>query len=244
MKQEKINYLVFENYLDKDRALAISKEIDEIPEDVFIKYSEPGFEFNKFTYNQWPGFGEKTSELLKELLSEEQCRIFELMFDFKKLYADFGLWGGGIHKTKEGGYLAVHRDFNVLPGTYHKKKRWRRVLNLIIYLSDWKVSDGGALEFWKHDGSEKVVSIDPVFNRGVVFDTRGCYHGHPYPFKGLARKSIAVYFYEEATVPDEDLKSTDYLALPWMDDSPEYQESRRRRSDASLRYRKKLTSGI
>ncbi|WP_367947230.1 hypothetical protein [Sphingopyxis sp. BSNA05] len=53
------------------------------------------------------------------------------------------------------------------------------------------------------------VSVPPIFNRAVIFDTgKMCFHGHPHPLKlpkGLTRRSMALYFYSVQTPADSDV---------------------------------------
>ncbi len=103
--------------------------------------------------------------------------------------------GGGYHRTSTGGHLSVHADFNL-----HEKLRLRRRINVLIYLNkDWNEQFGGNLELWETDMSARVRSIEPLFNRCVIFNTDDTsYHGHPDPLatpRNVARRSIALYYY-------------------------------------------------
>jgi Rps23 Pro-64 3,4-dihydroxylase Tpa1-like proline 4-hydroxylase len=147
-------------------------------------------------------------------------------------------WGGGLHMTKKGGYLSVHKDFNVLPTTYKDDRQMLRCINIIGYINeDWKEGDGGELEFWDRDGKECVSKVEPLFNRWVIFDTRNNFHGHPYPYKGNSpRISIASYYYTRVNTEENEWMSTVYLRLPWMEESEEYKKMREERADSKIRY--------
>jgi Rps23 Pro-64 3,4-dihydroxylase Tpa1-like proline 4-hydroxylase len=170
--------------------------------------------------------------------SPEIIDFISKIVNLNPLLVDEKRWGGGLHKTKKGGYLSVHKDFTVLPTSYKDEEQMLRCVNLIGYLnSDWKEEDGGHLEFWDSNG-EKVVSKVPIkFNRWVIFDTRNNYHGHPIPYQGeTPRISIASYYYTREKIEGSKWSSTEYLKLPWMEDSEEYQEKRRERSNHEKRY--------
>ena len=158
------------------------------------------------------------------------------------LLVDDDRWGGGLHMTKKGGYLSVHKDFNVLPTSYKDDLQMLRCVNIIGYLNkNWKDGDGGELEFWKKDGSEGLARIEPKYNRWVIFDTRNNFHGHPYPYQGDSpRISIAAYYYIKTNVIEDEWMSTVYLKLPWMDESEEYKGMREERANHKLRYSKLL----
>ena len=103
--------------------------------------------------------------------------------------------GGGFHEIKSGGKLGVHADFRI-----NEKLHLSRRLNLLIYLNkDWKTDFGGDLEIWNRAGSKCIKSIQPIFNRCVVFNTDATsYHGHPDPLNTppeITRKSAALYYY-------------------------------------------------
>jgi hypothetical protein len=126
--------------------------------------------------------------------------------------------GGGLHETERGGRLGVHADFNL----YAPLNLVRRV-NLLIYLNpDWRPEYGGHLELWDATMSRCVTSVEPVFNRCVVFNTdKTSFHGQPEPLncpEGMSRRSIAVYYYSApgaALVENDDLNQrTDYKARP------------------------------
>jgi Rps23 Pro-64 3,4-dihydroxylase Tpa1-like proline 4-hydroxylase len=82
-------------------------------------------------------------------------------------------------------------------------------VNLLIYLNkDWDERWGGALELWDRSGRQCVRSVQPVFNRAVLFDTSNfSYHGHPHPLAcppERSRKSVALYYYSLECPTDAD----------------------------------------
>jgi Rps23 Pro-64 3,4-dihydroxylase Tpa1-like proline 4-hydroxylase len=86
----------------------------------------------------------------------------------------------------------------------HPKLKLQRKLNLILYVTEnWNLEWGGGLELWSHNTQtnrpdKKIVTIDNIFNRVVLFDTtQNSWHGFPEPItcpEGTYRKSIAVYY--------------------------------------------------
>ena len=95
--------------------------------------------------------------------------------------------------------MNVHLDYSI-----HPKLKLQRKLNLIIYLEEnWNLEWGGNLELWSHNQEKnkphkKIVTIDNIFNRAILFDTtQNSWHGFPDPLtcpKGKYRKSLAVYY--------------------------------------------------
>lgn len=112
--------------------------------------------------------------------------------------------GGGLHETKAGGHLGVHADFNV-----NQRLRMLRRVNAIVYLNkNWQDAFGGNLELWSRDMKTRVKSVEPVFNRCVIFATgANSFHGHPDPLatpEGTTRRSLALYYYTaSAAILDE-----------------------------------------
>ena len=82
--------------------------------------------------------------------------------------------------------------------------------NLLIYLNkEWHSNWKGNLElFHQNDLSSPVVSVEPIFNRCVIFTTTSfTYHGHPDELacpKSKSRKSIALYYFSTGR-PDSEV---------------------------------------
>ncbi|MDP9046134.1 MAG: 2OG-Fe(II) oxygenase [Pseudomonadota bacterium] len=124
--------------------------------------------------------------------------------------------GGGFHEIGTGGKLGIHADFRI-----NNKLHVSRRMNVIVYLNEnWKPEFGGSLELWSRDMQSKVKSVEPVWNRCVIFNTDAdSYHGHPDPLttpEGVLRRSIALYYYTASkSVYDEvPNMSTLYAARP------------------------------
>jgi hypothetical protein len=153
-----------------------------------------------------------TRHLIYELNSQLFINFLEDLTGFNCLVPDPYMEGGGLHAVLPGGRLEVHADFNSHPQT-----RFRRKVNLLLYLNDdWDSSYAGELELWDKNMKACVRSVEPIINRMVIFNsTSTSFHGHPEPLKcpeNRIRKSIAVYYYS----PDQadDYKTTDYKERP------------------------------
>lgn len=230
-------YVAIDGLFDESFIKECEAEFLRIDESEFFRYSDKYFEFDKHSMNDVERMPDSLKRLFSYIHSEEFIKFVEEVVGIDRLIVDEKRWGGGLHMTKPGGYLSIHKDFNVLPDSYANDRQLLRCINLIGYLTDEEQSDSdGQLEFWDGELREKV---ENRFNRWVLFDTRDCYHGHPYPFKGSKpRMSIASYYYIEQEVEEEKWSSTEYLKLPWMDDSEEYAARRIERSNPKIRYEK------
>jgi len=175
-----------------------------------VKWTEP-YQVNKFywphdieTANNMPNDLPTISALVNYLNSPIVLKYLEELTGIDNLISDELLMGGGLHKITSGGKLAIHKDYNVHP----VKKMYRR-LNLLIYLNkDWKQEWEGNLELWDKDHTNLEVSVEPLFNRAVIFTiSEDSLHGHPVPLntpKNVSRNSIALYYFTEINPYDED----------------------------------------
>lgn len=170
---------------------------------------------NKKTLNLWHLFPKETYQTFQELCRQR----------IQGAIADFGLHGGGWHIHADGGNLNPHQDYEI-----HPMLNMQRKFNLIIFLSsDFKTEYGGHLGLWSGDDKEPKelqVSIAPIFNRAVIFDTtQNSWHGLVSPVlcpESVYRKSLAVYYLNQGTgertkamfAPREEQKNdTEVLAL-------------------------------
>lgn len=231
------NHVVLQDLFDSDFIKICEKEFLDLSDEDFFKYSDPYFEFEKYTLNNLDKMPENLKRLFIYIHSDEFVSFIQKITGLENLKVDEKRWGGGLHKTKHGGYLSIHKDFNVLPDSYLNTKQLLRCINVIGYLTDEDQEfNNGSLEFWK-DG--KITKLLNQFNSWVIFDTRNNFHGQPFPFKGKKpRMSIASYYYIEEKIDSQIWKSTDYLKLPWMEESTEYEKARAIRSNPKIRYSK------
>jgi hypothetical protein len=129
-----------------------------------------------------------------------------------ELLPDPYLQGGGYHRMPPGSFFQVHVDRNVAYDT-----GLRRRLAVIIFLNKaWKPEYGGDLELWSADGLHREVTIEPVFNRAVIFEVASPnYHGVPVPIAcpvGRSRNSFLVYYHTAGTEGSEDIAHSSIFA--------------------------------
>jgi Rps23 Pro-64 3,4-dihydroxylase Tpa1-like proline 4-hydroxylase len=170
----------------------------------------------------WDHFGIKTVEMklgsaheeffpsplrraIHDLNSGPFVEFLERLTGIEHLLPDPHLAGGGIHLSRAGDHLGIHADFN-----WHPRIQAHRRLNLLVYLTpEWQSAYGGELELWDTTGTRLERSVEPVFNRAVIFTTRSdTFHGHPNPWAapaGIHRQSMALYYYTSSR-PAEELR--------------------------------------
>ena len=113
-----------------------------------------------------------------------------------------------------GSFFHVHVDRNVAYDT-----GLRRRLALIVFLNKaWKPEYGGHLELWSADGLHREVSIEPIFNRTVIFEVASAnYHGVPAPIAspaGSSRNSFLVYYHTVGADGSEDIAPHSSIFAP------------------------------
>lgn len=151
------------------------------------------FAKNKYEKSGFASFGQISKALYDDLISERFQRWLSALCG-RDIWVDREFHGGGLHQGGAGSFLDMHVDFNVHP--LHSE--WLRDLNILLYLNkDWKEEYGGQLKL-RNRKNDECLSVDPVFNRCVVMETRDyTLHGYdPIRFPGGEyRRSIACYAY-------------------------------------------------
>lgn len=149
--------------------------------------------------------------------SNEFLTLIEHITGIKGLLYDPHYIGGGTHNNLDGQELDPHVDF-----THHPITSYHRRLNLIVYLNhEWHASWGGHIEFHRnprlHPSEDDITSIEPLFNRAVIFETNNhSWHGFPaiqLPAEKsqLSRKSFALYYYTRQRTDAVEPHSTIYV---------------------------------
>jgi hypothetical protein len=169
---------------------------------------------------------------IHELMEKEFVDFLEALTSIHGLTVDHHLNGAGLHQSVRGGKLDIHADYN-----YHPKTKLDRRINVLIYLNqNWDREWKGNLEFWDESMSSCVTSIEPIFNRMVIFSTTDtAYHGFPDPLEcpeSMSRKSIAMYYYTNGR-PDHERSSphsTLYQKRPQDPDDQALSDLRLKRS--------------
>jgi len=158
----------------------------------------------------------KVRRVFHFLNSAPILQFLEGLTAIHSLIGDPYFQGGGFHEIRRGGKLRIHADFRV-----NERLHLIRRVNLLLYLNKgWDIHFGGALELWDAEMKSMKQSIDPLFNRCVIFNTNSnSYHGHPDPLKtpdGLTRRSIALYYYtaSDRVYEEEPPSSTVFFARP------------------------------
>ena len=204
-------HIVIDNFLNEESANKILENFEDVS-----KWTNCSLvnNFQKYQLNEKNLMNTTSLGLFEELGSKEFLKIVSNITGIKNIFLDMELDGGGLHQIFDKGSLNIHTDYN----SHIKNKSWKRVLNILIYLNkNWKEEYKGDLELWDSQVKNKIKTIQPLFNRCVIFRTdRKSYHGHPEKLNlpdGFSRKSIAAYYFIEE-YKEIDLFPTNFVARP------------------------------
>jgi hypothetical protein len=203
-------HIVIDEFFEPGAVDEVLAEVDAVDRSKrYAKFLDRETGHNKFAF--FPdAVGPKTAHLAQCLNSGPFLAYLEKLTGIPNLIADPSYFGGGVHWIDNGGYLEVHADFNHL-----KKYNLARRINLLLYLNkDWKDEYNGHLELWDRPTMTKRKTVAPLFNRAVIFSTvKEALHGHPTPLSappGVARRSLALYYYTNTWEPAVQAHTTLY----------------------------------
>jgi hypothetical protein len=116
-----------------------------------------------------------------------------------QLLPDPYLQGAGYATMRPGDFFQVHSDRNVAYDTGLSRR-----LAMIVFLNKaWDPGYNGELELWNDAATRCEVSVEPFFNRTILFEVADPnYHGVPDPIacpEGQSRQSFIVYYHTVGT---------------------------------------------
>ncbi len=195
LQKKNFPYVVIDNFFKKNIAIKLEKEFPKYENKILHEYKN--FCEIKKSLNNWNIFPPLTYKTFTILNSNEVIKLLTKKLKLQKMYADFGLNGGGWHMMNKKGKLNPHLDYFI-----HPKINKQRKFNLIIFLTNgWREKWGGELCFYKENKKDKKLhgelfkKIYPKFNRAVFFDvSMNSWHGVNSIKVNKIRKSIAVYY--------------------------------------------------
>lgn len=139
--------------------------------------------------------GDAGNRLLSVLHSAAFQYLLSEITGIWQLLPDPYLQGGGHALMRRGGYFKIHADRNVAYDTGLTRR-----LALIIFLNrNWPPEYGGQLELWDPQAKGCVTSIEPTYNKTILFEVaHPNYHGVPTPLScppERMRQSFLVYYH-------------------------------------------------
>ena len=192
-------HIVVDNFLTPELCEGLLQEFPGFDEKLAV--NENGEIGRKSVHEKVRSLG-RSYECLDDLAASDEFRQWvSTVTAIPNLQYDPYYFGGGTHENLHAQGLDPHVDF-----THHPMTGEYRRLNLIVYLNkEWDSGWGGNIELHRNPRNrpeqDEIVSVEPVFNRAVIFATHHTsWHGFPpidLPSKkqGLSRKSFALYYY-------------------------------------------------
>ena len=187
-------HLIIDDFADADRLRRALKIVERAALKDLGARNDNLFQKNKYENPRFFELCDEFQELHEDYLSLRFQNILR-MITGDEVFIDPDHHGGGLHLGVKASKLDMHSDFSHHP----KHPTWFRNLNVLLYLNDdWQPEYGGALQI-RDDRSNAELTIEPLFNRLLLMQTRSyTIHGHGmtnFP-AGKYRTSIAAYAYD------------------------------------------------
>jgi Rps23 Pro-64 3,4-dihydroxylase Tpa1-like proline 4-hydroxylase len=213
------HHIVIDNLFQPEVAKNIADEFPAHDSNVWTALYNNPIEVKK-TCNHWDKFPQSIYSALFYLCSQEFISKLSIVVGKEKIYADYGLNGGGMHSHTRGGKLNIHKDYSI-----HPKINYMRNYNIIVYMEpEWKPEWGGGIQLWDHDAETDqpksvIAEVENRFNRAIIFDTtQNSWHGLPKEITcppEQSRKSLACYYMSEIDEGTEERNRA--LFIPYED---------------------------
>lgn len=189
-------HIILDDTFDNSLLDRVCQEIPRIDDETWVRENDE--RIKQFNHRSPVTLSEAASELVTLLHSAAFLYFLSEMTGIWELLPDPYLQGASYHVVPRGGFFDVHVDRNVAYSTGLTRR-----LALMLYLNKgWKTEYGGQFELWNETGTQRVKSVEPVFNRCLIFEvTDTSYHGLPVPVAcppGQTRNSFAVYYHTVA----------------------------------------------
>lgn len=209
-------HAVIDNAISENLINAMNDSFPSLDDDCWEHTKTPGIEMkSRTTWTSEFDIPDALSFGVRILNSAPILRAMSEMLEIPKLMPDPYFTGGGLNVTEAGGLLDVHVD-----GNYHDASGMNRRVNALLYLNEiWQPEWGGQFGLYSDDGQTLYKSIDPTFNRLVIFDTHDkSFHGLPNPIvcpPNIVRKSVLLYYYTVAERPSDQNSHADPHSALW-----------------------------
>ncbi len=128
-----------------------------------------------------------------ELVRRMLCLPISELLGVEDAFGDWNCHAAGLHAMPAGSSLGVHLD-----GDHHPITGWQRAANAVLYVNGtWQADWGGAFELWDADGKACLETIEPRFNRLVLFEPTDVAWHAVAPVRGPAmRQTLTVFFWK------------------------------------------------
>jgi hypothetical protein len=205
-------HIILDDLFDPCLLDRVCQEIPKIDDTTWVRENDD--HIKQFNHRSPVLLGEAASQLVNLLHSAAFLYFLSEVSDIWELLPDPYLQGASFHVVPRGGFFDIHADRNTAYSTGLVRR-----LALMLYLNKgWQSEYGGQFELWNETGTQRVKSIEPGFNRCLIFEvTNTSYHGLPNPVAcppGQTRNSFAVYYHTAAKAEDGDIKAHTSVYAP------------------------------
>jgi len=205
-------HITLDNVFESRLLDRVCEEIPRIDDETWVRENDD--HIKQFNHRSPVSLGGAASELVNLLHSAAFLYFLSEVTGIWELLPDPYLQGASFHVVPRGGFFHVHADRN----TAYSTGLIRR-LALMLYLNKgWKPEYGGQFELWNETGTQRVKSVEPIFNRCLIFEvTETSFHGLPNPVAcppGQTRNSFAVYYHTAAKAEDGEMKTHTSVYAP------------------------------
>jgi hypothetical protein len=186
-----VRHVIIDNFLVPGVAEEIAQHFPALDS---MKKHYHGINERKAETSDFVNMHRTIQQLPVHLSSKQFLDWLEALTQISALESIHDRLGYGLHQGGNNSFLDVHIDYNI-----HPVHQLQRKLNLILFFNhNWQAKWGGQLELWDSHVQNCVQSIDPIFNRCVIFEcSEISYHGYSkisVP-DSITRKSYYQYFF-------------------------------------------------
>ena len=161
-KNIKTRFTAIDNLLPEELARKISAAFPPLEEMRLMD----SFREKKYTSKTLNKFDSIIEDITFAFQDERVIETVARLTGIKDAVGDPNLYAGGISAMAKGHFLQPHLD-----NSHDYEQKDYRVLNLLYYITPgWKAENGGNLELWNEDVTERV-EIPSLFNRLVLMST-------------------------------------------------------------------------
>jgi hypothetical protein len=205
-------HIILDDFFDSTLLDRVCREIPKLDDETWVRESDHSIK--QFNHRTPVTLAVGASELVTLLHSATFLYFLSEITGIWELLPDPYLQGASYHVVPRGGFFNIHTDRNVAYSTGIVRR-----IALMLYLNKgWKTEYGGQFELWNETGTQRVKSVEPVFNRCLIFEvTETSYHGLPVPVAcppGQTRNSFAVYYHTVAKPGDGEFKEHSSVYAP------------------------------
>jgi Rps23 Pro-64 3,4-dihydroxylase Tpa1-like proline 4-hydroxylase len=188
-------------YVDDLLPLEIVEKIyDAFPESSGKWRKLVSFRENKCTSKSFDDFDEILKDITFAFQDKSVIKLVEKITETPELCGDETLYAGGLSMMSLGHFLNPHID-----NSHNQDRTLYRRSNLLFYVTpDWKLENGGNIELWNEDVSDKV-TIESKFNRLVIMETNNkSWHSVSKVVVEKRRCCVSNYYFSEKSPEEKD----------------------------------------